>query len=70
MIRSIPTEVLLTPDEDGISLLSVVNLDNIQTVQKSGLGALITTLSTERMREVERALCFALGIDRLLDLQP
>jgi hypothetical protein len=31
---------------------------------KPKLGALITTLSTERMAEVERALPFALGMAR------
>lgn len=67
-IRDIPTETVLTPDDDGVPALSAVNLDNLQTVQKSGLGALITTLSSERMQDVERALCFALGMDRLFDL--
>ena len=35
-IRDIPTEVLLTPQEDGFGEMCVVNLDNIQTVQKKG----------------------------------
>ena len=67
-IRSIPSEVLLTPAEDSVLNLCAVNLDNIQTVQKAQLGSLLTTLSTLRMREVEQALCFALGMDRLLTL--
>lgn len=67
-IRDIPTEVVLTPDEDGVPELSAVTLDNIQTVHKGGLSALITTLSPERMQDVERALCFALGMDHLIDL--
>ena len=33
-IRSIPTEVVLTPAEDGVPQASAVNLDNIQTIQK------------------------------------
>ena len=65
-VRDIPSEVLLTPEEDGVPSLSVVNLDNIQTVQKSGLGSLITALSPWRMQDVEGAVCFALGMDRLL----
>jgi mRNA interferase MazF len=67
-IRSIPSEVLLTPADDGVLNECAVNLDNIQTVPKGEVGALLTTLSTLRMREVEQALCFALGMDRLLTL--
>jgi mRNA interferase MazF len=65
-IRSIPTEVLLTPDDDAVPSACVVKLDNLQTVQQHQIGALITTLSAARMIEVERALCFALGMDNLL----
>jgi mRNA-degrading endonuclease toxin of MazEF toxin-antitoxin module len=59
---------LLTPVEDGVLNECVVNLDNVQTVQKAQVGALLTTLSAVRMREVEQALCFALGMERLLTL--
>lgn len=62
-IRNIPTEVLLTPAEDGVPALSAVNLDNIQTVQQTQLGPIITALSSIRMREVEQALLFAFGMD-------
>ena len=68
-IRTIPSEVLLTPEEDGVLELCAVNLDNIQTVPKAQLGALLTTLSLARMGEVEEALCFALGMDALLNLR-
>jgi mRNA interferase MazF len=68
-IRSIPSEVLLTPEDDGVINTCVVNLDNIQTIQKAQIGTLLTTLSPRRMREVEQALCFALGMDRLLSLR-
>lgn len=62
--RDIPTEVLLTPQDDGTPQFCVVNLDNLQTVQKAQLGSLITTLASQRMAEVEQAICFALGMDR------
>lgn len=62
-VRDIPSEALLTPEEDGVPALCAVNLDNVQTVQKHQLGPLITTLSSGRMAEVEGALCFALGLD-------
>lgn len=32
-IRDIPSEVLLTPEEDGVPETCVVNTDNIQTIQ-------------------------------------
>lgn len=63
-VRDIPSEALLTPEEDGVPALCAVNLDNLQTVQKNQFGALITTLSSWRMAEVEQALCFALGVSR------
>jgi mRNA-degrading endonuclease toxin of MazEF toxin-antitoxin module len=44
---------------------NAVNLDNIQTVRKAGLGRRLTRLSLERMREVRAAVEFALGFDAL-----
>ena len=66
VIREIPTEVLLTPQEDGVLELCVVSLDNLQTVQKAQVGRLITALSAMRMAAVEQAVCFALGMDSRL----
>ena len=63
-VRDIPTEVFLTPEDDGVLTPCAVNLDNVQTVSKQKIGALISTLSTERLAEVERALAFALGMTR------
>ena len=67
-LRNIPSEVLLTPEEDAVLTLYAVTLDNLQTVQKAHIGGQITTLSPLRMQEVEQALCFARGMDRLLPL--
>jgi mRNA interferase MazF len=64
-IRGIRSEVLLTPDEDGVSADCVVNVDNLLTIQKANLGGYITHLSLERMREVRAAIEFALGFDAL-----
>ena len=61
-IRDIPTEVVLTPEEDSVPSLCAVNLDNLQTVQRSGLRRRITSLSPQRMDDVNAALRFALGI--------
>ena len=65
-IRHIPTEVVLTPVEDRVLRESAVNLDNLQTIPKANLGGLITILSLDKMEAVERAICFALGMDHLL----
>jgi mRNA interferase MazF len=61
-IRDIPSEVLLTPD-DGLLSDCVANMDNIQTVPKHRLGSMISSLSLERMEEVNQAIAFALGLD-------
>jgi len=66
VIRSIPSEVLLTAAEDGVSEDCVVNTDNIQTIQKANIGAFIARLSPEKMREVGEAVAFSLGFDALL----
>lgn len=63
-IRSIPTGVVVTR-ADGLFADCAVNLDNIQTVQKAKIGAFIGHLSIQRMREVRKALEFALGFDLL-----
>ena len=59
-VRDIPSEVLLTK-EDGMSRDSAVNLDHIQTISKTKIGSLITTLSRNKVTELRSALLFALG---------
>jgi mRNA interferase MazF len=59
-IRDVPSEVILTA-ADGMPEDCAVNLDHVQTVNKQKLGALITTLSDEKMEGIRRALLFALG---------
>jgi mRNA interferase MazF len=65
VIRNIPSEVRLTPEDDGVDAECVVNTDNIQTIQKTNLQTLIATLSPEKMREVRVAIEFSLGFDVL-----
>lgn len=59
-VRDIPTEVVLGPG-DGLPRACVINLDHVQTVSKSRLGAVIATLPAARMTEIRDALLFALG---------
>ena len=60
-IRDIPSEVLLTKSE-GMKKDCAVNLDHIQTVTKATIGSRITTLSTQKLKNVRRAILFALGL--------
>ena len=59
-IRDIPSEVRLF-QEDGMLHDCAINCDHFQTVSKGRLGALVTTLSAVKMREVSHAVAFALG---------
>ncbi len=61
-VRDIPSEVFLGR-EDGLLTDCAANFDNIQTVPKHQIGSLIMSLSPLRMREVSRAIRFALGTD-------
>lgn len=55
-IRRIPTEVLLEPPDDPIPLLSVVNLDSVESVSVATLIERVGRLSDDRMREICEAL--------------
>jgi len=61
-IRSIPTEVVLTP-EDGLPDTCAANFDNLQTIPKSNIGDRISHLTTRKMKEAALAVSFALGFD-------
>lgn len=61
-IRHIPSEVYLGTD-DGLPRDCVANLDTITTIPKDCLQDRVSTLSSKKMREVEAAICFALGIE-------
>ena len=63
-IRDIPSEVRLS-QTDGMPTECAVNVDNIQTVQKSKLGTFVTHLSPLLMRKVRKVIAFALGFDAL-----
>lgn len=61
-MRDLPTEVWLTED-DGMSEVCAISLDNIQTVKVEKLGKIITHLSKERMNEVFEAIKFAFNFE-------
>ena len=61
-IRGVPSEVALNED-DGMKAPCAVNLHNAVTVSQQRLGKRVAQLSSTRMKEVCRALRFALGSD-------
>jgi mRNA interferase MazF len=60
-IRDIPTEVMLD-ESNGMARPCALNLDHVQTVPKERLGGTLTTLDRATMRDVARALAFALDL--------
>lgn len=63
-VRDIPTEVLLEPPDDPIPLVSVVNLDSVESVSVATLVERLGRLSGERMREICEALEIAVDCQR------
>jgi mRNA interferase MazF len=61
-IRGIRSQVILETF-DGVSERSAISLDNIQTVPKDSLEGLIISLTRTRLRELQRAVIFALELD-------
>jgi mRNA interferase MazF len=59
-IRGAPSEVLVGIEE-GLKAPSAINLDHVQTVERSQLAHYLGTLSREKMRAVCRALAVATG---------
>lgn len=60
-IRRIQAEVALGP-EDGLSRPCVANLDSMTTIALSTLRERITRLRPEKLRAIENAIHFALGL--------
>ena len=61
-IRHIASEVHLGID-DGMTQDCVANLDTITTIPKDCLRDRLTSLSPQKLKEVEAAIYFALGLD-------
>ena len=60
-VRGIPSEVELS-QADGMRQSCAINCDHVQTVAKGRLGAVITTLSAEKLAAVAKAIRFALDL--------
>lgn len=61
-IRNIPVEVFLGKAE-GLNCKCVVNLDTISTIRKSCLIEPITILSPDKIKEINKAIKFALSLE-------
>jgi mRNA interferase MazF len=61
-IRNIPVEVALDRS-DGMPVRCVVNLDDITTLPKVLIKQRITALSTQKIRQIDDAIRFALDLD-------
>ena len=62
-IRHIPSEVYLGND-DGMPQDCVANLDTTTTIPKDCLQNRLTMLSAKKLKEVESAIRFALGMEQ------
>ena len=61
-IRHIPSEVLLGTN-DGMPRECVANLDTITTIPKDCLHNQLITLNTQKLKEIDAAIRFALGLE-------
>src|SRR4030042_1000070 len=61
-IRHIPSEVLLGTN-DGMPRDCVANLDTITTLPKDCLHNRLITLNTQKLKEIDAAIRFALGLE-------
>ena len=61
-MRHIPSVVRLEP-EDGLPKSCVANMDTITTIAKRSLQEKLAILSSQKLKTVETALHFALGLE-------
>lgn len=61
-VRHIPAEVPLSVG-DGMPQECVINLDTITTIPKDCLRSCLTILKPKKLKEVDTATRFALGLD-------
>lgn len=61
-VRNIPSEVQLSV-LDGMLQDCAINFDHIQTVTKDKIGAKITFLPQEKLKQVGKAISFALELE-------
>lgn len=58
-----PFHVRISPRESGLSVESTIKLEQVRTVSKLRLIKLIGKLSKDKLKEVDEALKYSLGIE-------
>jgi mRNA interferase MazF len=66
-VHGSPAEVPLDASQ-GLPQACVVNLHNVHAIRKTALAGYVGSLDVSKMRAVEDALCWALGMDRFLTI--
>jgi mRNA interferase MazF len=66
-VHQSPAEVALD-ESHGLPQACVVNLHNVHAIRQSALDGYIVSLDDSKMRAIEDALCWALGMDRFLSI--
>ena len=61
-IRNIPVEVRLD-EKDGLPQQCVINLDTITTIRKAILAKRISSLDSEKIEQIDKAIKFALALE-------
>ena len=61
--RQYPFHVWFTAQESGLGLNGTALCEQLQTVDQRRLGDLAGALGTERLREVDQALHWSLGLE-------
>lgn len=62
VVRLGPTAVLVSPPEGGLTVESVILLNQVRTVDKRRLGKRLGALRAVTMGQVDRALMISLGL--------
>jgi mRNA interferase MazF len=60
-MRAVASEVVVGP-EHGLPAQCAANLHNVFTLRRQDIGPFISTLPTDVMARIDRALVFALGV--------
>ena len=60
-IRGLATEVVLTPDDDGVPVACALNFDHVSLARRDRIGTLICSLPEVRWPEVRQALLIGCG---------
>ena len=61
-VRNLPVEVPLGIKE-GLPRSCVANLDTVTTIPKKFLSTRVCSLTFEKMKDINQALCFSLGLN-------